>query len=316
MADKLRFPVDFFAGEEMERLTPDYVSFRALSRLRARDREAAIAAGNVAVLIADWIDERFDLPRLDLPEFRQEDPEAAADAVRAVWRLGEGAISNLVHLMEAQGVRVFSLQEDCADVDAFCFWQDGQPFVLLNMFKSAERSRFDAAHELAHLVLHRHETLAGRKEVESEAQRFASAFLMPARTMRGIAPSSVTLERLLEMKRLFGVSAAAVAVRLHQLGLLGDWNYRMIFQQLSARGWRSREPNPMERERSLVQAQVLQTLREEGGSRRLIADDLRLPLAEVQSLTFGLSEAPSRGTGLVDPLDHPATGSTLRLVDD
>ncbi|MGE3137980.1 MAG: helix-turn-helix domain-containing protein [Thermoleophilia bacterium] len=316
LADKLRFPVGFLTGTEVERLTPDYVSFRALSRLRARDRDAAIAAGSVAVLIADWIEGRFDLPKLDLPELRNEDPESAAEAVRAEWRLGEGAISNIVHLLEARGIRVFSLQEDCADVDAFCFWQDGLPYVLLNMFKSAERSRFDAAHELAHLVLHRHETLAGRKQVESEAQRFASAFLMPARTMRGVAPASVTLDRLLALKQLFGVSAAAVAVRLHQLGLLGDWNYRMLFQQMSARGWRSQEPHPMGRERSLVHAQVVAALRAEAGSKKMIADDLGLPLAEVESLTFGLGEAPSRGAGWSDPSPTRPTNPGLRLVDD
>lgn len=316
MAAELAFPVSFLMGDEVERLTPDYVSFRALSRLRARDREAAIAAGSLAVLIGQWLDDRFHLPDLDVPEFRHENPEVAADAVRAAWKLGEGALTNVIHVLEAHGVRAFSLQEDCADVDAFCFWQEGRPYVLLNSFKSAERSRFDAAHELGHLVLHRHETLAGRKEVESEAQRFASAFLMPARTMRAVAPTSVTLDRLLELKRLFGVSAAAVAVRLHQLGLLGDWNYRMLFQQISARGWRLSEPEPMERERSLIHAQILNSLREEGSSKRRIAEDLGLPLSEVESLTFGLSAAPARGIPMAtrSPDSPSAEPSRLKLA--
>src|SRR3546814_6566541 len=53
--------------------------------------------------------------------------------------------------------------EDTKNVDAFSCWRNGQPFVFLNTFKSAERSRFDAAHELAHLVLHRHGGPQGRE---------------------------------------------------------------------------------------------------------------------------------------------------------
>jgi Zn-dependent peptidase ImmA (M78 family) len=48
----------------------------------------------------------------------------------------------------------------------------------LNTFKSAERSRFDAAHELAHLVLHIHGMTSGGRDIEREADMFASAFLI------------------------------------------------------------------------------------------------------------------------------------------
>ena len=50
---------------------------------------------------------------------------------------------------------MFGLAEDCRELDAFCFWRHGRPFVFLNTVKSAERNRMDCAHELAHLVLHR-----------------------------------------------------------------------------------------------------------------------------------------------------------------
>lgn len=92
--------------------------------------------------------------------------------------LGEAPIANMVHLLETKGVRVFSLVEDCHELDAFSTWLDGTPFVFLNTRKSAERSRMDAAHELGHLVLHRVGRPQG-KEAEEEATRFGAAFLMP-----------------------------------------------------------------------------------------------------------------------------------------
>jgi hypothetical protein len=41
------------------------------------------------------------------------------------------------------------------------------------------RGRFDAAHELGHLVMHGHERPLPGPEAEREANQFASAFLMP-----------------------------------------------------------------------------------------------------------------------------------------
>ena len=75
-------------------------------------------------------------------------------AVRARWDMGFRPIRNMVHLLEAHGVRVFSLAEDAKQVDAYSFWTPSKkPFVFLSMSKSAERSRMDAAHELGHLVI-------------------------------------------------------------------------------------------------------------------------------------------------------------------
>ncbi len=75
--------------------------------------------------------------------------------LRFEWELGYSRIPNMVHLLEAHGVRVFSLPEHLSDVDAFSFWWQGTPFVLLNTRKSAEPGRFDADHEQVIAVKHR-----------------------------------------------------------------------------------------------------------------------------------------------------------------
>jgi Zn-dependent peptidase ImmA (M78 family) len=82
--------------------------------------------------------------------------------------------------LEAHGVRVFLLPVDSASVDAFSVWHQETPFVFLNPMKSGERGRMDAAHKLGHLTLHGHGVPRSR-QVELEADRFASAFLMPAK---------------------------------------------------------------------------------------------------------------------------------------
>ena len=45
--------------------------------------------------------------------------------------------------------------------------------------KGGERGRFDAAHELGHLVLHGEYQELNRPAAEQEANRLAAAFLMP-----------------------------------------------------------------------------------------------------------------------------------------
>ena len=225
IAETLRFPVGFFAGDDLHEPVPATASFRSLARMSAANREAALASGALAFLLNDWIEKRLTLPAPDVPDLREEDPDAAAMALRQQWGLGERPVRNMVHLLEAKGVRVFTLFEDTTEVDAFSLWRATTPFVFLNTIKSAERSRFDAAHELGHLVLHRHAGAPQGREAEHEANRFASAFLMPRGSVFAVAPVFPSLDRLVALKRQWIVSVGAIAYRLHALGLLTDWHY-------------------------------------------------------------------------------------------
>jgi hypothetical protein len=76
--------------------------------MTARQRDRALSAGRLALLIDDWIEARFALPTSEVPSLTGHDPEAAAEVVRARWGLGEKPISNMLHLLEAHGVRVYS----------------------------------------------------------------------------------------------------------------------------------------------------------------------------------------------------------------
>jgi Zn-dependent peptidase ImmA (M78 family) len=181
-----------------------------------------------------------------------------------VLGVGELSISNLIHLLEANGVRVFSLAENCVEVDAFSFWMDNKPFVLLNTMKTPERSRFDAAHELGHLVLHKHSTNNGR-QAEQDADRFASAFLMPERSVLASVPRMPSLDLLISLKKNWKVSLAALVRRTFDVGLSTEWHYRQLSIELARRGYRTGEPQGMEeREKSLVLDKVFSALRTKG----------------------------------------------------
>lgn len=314
LARVLDFPESFFQLPDPESLEPEGASFRSLSTLTARRRHAVLAAGALAVELNDWLEQRFDLPAVDLPDdVNTETPRAVAAALRAFWGLGEKTIANMVHLLEAKGVRVFSLTEDCTSVDAFSIWVSDRPFVFLNTMKSGERGRFDAAHELGHIVLHRHGGPGGR-QAEDQANAFASAFLMPERTMRSLAPPIPSLAALMPIKKRWKVSLAATLRRFYDLGLFTQWHYDRLNIEIAKRGGRKRElGGAMPRESSQLLRKVLVALQREGVGRSGVARQLAIATPELDSLIFGLVlDAVQGGNGATGPGPHQPS---LRLVE-
>jgi Zn-dependent peptidase ImmA (M78 family)/transcriptional regulator with XRE-family HTH domain len=290
----LQFPIDFFMASSLDTPSSESASFRALSSMTAGQRDSALGAGALAIELSEWINARFNLPEPALPDLRGHTPEAAAEAIRGAWGLGERPVKNVVHLLEARGVRVFSLVEDCMEVDAFSLWRGSTPYVFLNTMKSAERSRFDSSHELGHLVLHRHGAPQGR-EAEKEADAFASAFLMPRGSVLATAPRLPSLDTLVKLKRNWNVSVAALAHRMHAVDLMSEWHYRTLCIEIAQRGYKRSEPNGIPRETSQLLQKVFQALRDEGMTKAAIAKQLHIDSTELESLVFGLVMTPMQG---------------------
>jgi Zn-dependent peptidase ImmA (M78 family)/DNA-binding XRE family transcriptional regulator len=299
LAEAVDFPKEFFFGPDLDEPDREGASFRSMSRLTARQRDQALGSGALAFALSDWIDRHFDLPAPDIPQFQGLDPETAAEAVREAWGLGERRIPNMVHLLEAHGVRVFSLSEEARTVDAFSQWRNDIPYVFLNTKKTAEHSRMDAAHELGHLVLHSHGGPRGR-DAEREAQSFGAAFLIPAGSVQAEAPRRARFDQLVRAKYRWKVSVAALAYRMHRLGLLTDWQFRSVFIELNRRG-RASEPvapgkKPLRQETSQVLGKVFRALRDEKVTKASIAQELRIPLRDLNASVFGLVLTPLEGS--------------------
>jgi len=110
MSRLLNFPQSFFfVDDEMPEIQGHAVSFRKLSKMTEAMKACAFAAGSIAFRVNQWIEDRFDLPTADLPDLSDLAPEEAAATLRRAWGLGNAPISNVVHLLESKGVRVFSL---------------------------------------------------------------------------------------------------------------------------------------------------------------------------------------------------------------
>ncbi|CFX36137.1 putative Zn peptidase [Candidatus Filomicrobium marinum] len=192
-----------------------------------------------------------NIPLVDGPandSYTLSEIEEIAERVRRTWGLGDGPIANMIALLETNGVIVSRFEVGLSGVDAFSAWIDGRPYILLGSDKgSAARSRFDAAHELGHMILHRDisqedlDDKAIRDRIEREANWFASAFLVPRKAI--LAEFYSTRLRHLEgLKQRWRVSMQALAHRARDVGVIDDDQYILFRKQVSARKLLTKEP--------------------------------------------------------------------------
>ncbi|WP_083873773.1 ImmA/IrrE family metallo-endopeptidase [Frankia sp. QA3] len=186
-------------------------------------------------------------------------PAEIAQHVRKEWDLPPGPIDVLVAAVEAAGGLVIARDLDADGLDAVTQWTgDEPPLFLINLKAPTDRFRFSLAHEIGHVFLHG--GVGGGQEIEQEADEFASELLLPADELRGSFTGSVDLQRLIELKRYWGASMVALVRRAVTLGALSDWQYRQLMIEMSALGYRTREPAELPRERPRLVRHLAQQL--------------------------------------------------------
>lgn len=215
-------------------------------------------AQDVALALSEFV----DYPALNLPtrQFKEPDEitpdeiELAASECRDLWRIGRTAVPDLALAIEGAGVVLIREETGISQIEGLSAWSDalGRPLVLLSADKdNGYRSRFDLAHELGHLILHRfipRPTERDRhKQLEQQAHRFAGAFLLPAETFASEVRTPVTLDDLLLLKRRWGVSVAAIVMRLRALKILDEEAAQSLFKRRSARWGAKSEPGDGDR---------------------------------------------------------------------
>lgn len=217
---------------------------RGRSDVTARELDAISAELNIRMMhVARFLDgvdfnQSADIPAMDVEQYGSAEKIAAT--VRAHWRVPSGPVRNLTDLVERAGAIVGFSRFGGASVSGVTMRVPGRPpLILLNRVHPADRKRWTLCHELGHLICHRFPT----PHMEEEANRFASAFLLPEAEMRdAFFGRRITLELLAGLKKEWRVSMQSLLYRAHDLGYLTANQNRYLWQQISARGWRLREP--------------------------------------------------------------------------
>jgi Zn-dependent peptidase ImmA (M78 family)/transcriptional regulator with XRE-family HTH domain len=296
ISDKLRIPVSYFMRE------PKPVDTNAIFwRGKTTATRAARDRAEIRLIwlreIIDYFTEFFDYPALDLPkiehprDFRETDEEtleAAAAELRGYWGIGHQPMPDLLLEMENNGIIVSRIRIGAEKLDAFSQWSSVYriPLVVLSRDKaSAARQRFDAAHEMAHVLLHtdidpkRLNSAADYKILEDQAHYFANALLLPADTFSSDLWSP-SLDAMLSIKERWKVSVGAMIKRCEALGIVDDESARRLWINYNRRGWRTAEPldGKIEKERPRLLRRSIGQLLE--GKERSVSQILSaLPLA-------------------------------------
>lgn len=266
------------------RITADRrIFFRSLA---AATKGARARAGRRLVWLEDLVDFLAEdvslppatLPDLDLPDHHlisSSDIEAVAEEVRKSWGLRDNPIPNVVRLLESKGAilaRDFLGDESLDSLSEFDDWTS-RPYILIGTDKgTAVRWRYDAAHELGHILLHRgvdRRSLAIRPEfkmVEDQAHRFAGAFLLPLSSF-GEDFFAASLDAMRTLKPKWKTSIATMMVRAHQTSMISDETYHGLWKKYNRRGWRRNEPldEELEPELPVVLRRAFELLQEHVG---------------------------------------------------
>ncbi|WP_216382140.1 helix-turn-helix domain-containing protein [Arcanobacterium phocae] len=281
----LGFPEGFFFQDGLPQLEKENVEFRSFRSTPAREKHAALAHSKIGIELMNWVGSKFRLPSPNIPSLSGMEPTEAANVLRQVWGLGSKPLPNLVQLCESRGIHVLGLDKEAKSVDAVSFWHDEGAYIFLGRNKTPERTRFDLAHELGHLVLHEDHDGFSEREYEAEADAFASEFLLPRVAQIEYVVNNPSLAQIMKYKASFGMSAFATVRALHDSERLSDWAYRSLCVELSKRGFRTDEPGSrLSYENSKVFSTILSADSSGKYTVRTIANQMFLPSTTVRTL--------------------------------
>jgi Zn-dependent peptidase ImmA (M78 family)/transcriptional regulator with XRE-family HTH domain len=248
--------LDFLMSNEVIELTG--VEFRQHSGASAGERARAEAA------VIDEVERHLALDEIlelggegsALPTTRKavgsvEEAEELASDLRKQWCLGNDPIPSMTGLLEDKGVKVIAVDipKKLSGFTGTVRRPKGKsdlPVIVVSTQFTIERRRFTLAHELAHRII---DGVKGDLKIERAMDRFAAAFLIPAdhlrAEVRGARDALPPYTEIVRLKRLYGVAAAAILMRLKDIGVLSDATVTYAFQSY-ARAWRTAEPFPLD----------------------------------------------------------------------
>lgn len=239
----LGFEPGFFFEQISDVFKDDECSFRHRRTTPEKTKTQVRAHATLIAMVVERLRSVFRFPKLSVPKMRvssAETVEAAAEQCRIHWKLGiDGPLLHVGRAAEHAGIFIFPHLAQSEQVDAFSRRGKTTMIFLNQAIQSTSRWNFDIAHECGHIVMHQNMT-TGDIETEAEADRFASAFLMPRRAFeREFKSKPFSWKFIFELKRRWQASAAAIIRRAYDLHLIEAVTYRRAYQYMSAQGWRS-----------------------------------------------------------------------------
>jgi Zn-dependent peptidase ImmA (M78 family) len=309
---------EFFFKQDFEFEIDTDEHHRKLSRTLKREIDANRVQYNLFLKAVDIIADHVTFPDSNLPNFctyfREYDEEyikQAAAKCRETWGLSKGPIDNLIGFLELHGIIVSCARWGSPDLSGFSFWANSRPYVFINNHNNYFRCRFDVAHELAHLVLHKNYPKGSNlkpeihKKQEKEANAFASYFLMPPDSF-GTEVLSDNIFYFIELKKRWKTSISSMIYNCHSIGRIDENKKASLYRLISYHKWNKVEPldDQYTREKPDLLARALDLMFENKVTEpREFAAHIGLPIKELEillGLPSGFFKEKQTGNKVVD----------------
>lgn len=262
LSKALGFPESYF--NQIDRPSPVQGHYRRKMSSSVKNQKSAIARFTLAERHFSKLCEAIDL---DPPAIFKWDvnkdgsPELCSKFFREKYNV-RGKIPNLTAMLEEIGFIIIEL--DLGDIDGFgTMSSTGYPLMFVNSKSPGDRDNFNKAHELFHFLAHWGQKVDGSRNPEQEANAFASELLIPSDLIHPHLEDRLTLEKLMDLKSYWGVSMQAILYKAKQIGAISDNQSDYLWRQMSARGYRKKEPITIERNRPQLMKQLYEIYKSE-----------------------------------------------------
>lgn len=240
----LNFPMEFF--DKRISIVCENAEYRRKATITKKQKTEQDYSNKLIGYLIDQMASSIEWPEFKFPTLDLEDgftPEYAAQHIRKFLRLKEGEpVRNIMQLLEDNGIIIVEIKA-FEKFDGVSFLTDeGYPVIVLNQNFDNCRKRFSLAHELGHIIMH----LAGRfaisehRNKETEANIFASEFLLPADAIRN-SLRSLKFSYLADLKRYWLTSMASLIRRAKDLKCIDSNRYTYLNIELSRSGQKKKE---------------------------------------------------------------------------
>ncbi|HEX8434216.1 XRE family transcriptional regulator [Archangium sp.] len=306
LASALSVTRGFLASPVAGGLSPDEYHFRKRKTTPARVWDTMAAHGFVFLELVRFFEKNLRLEEYRVPVVKVTGPadaEEVARRLRSEWGLGlDVPITNMMRVIEsiAGGVAT-RFHADVDKVDAFSRPAERGTVVCNADKESTSRARFNLAHELAHLAMHRGEK-PGLDENERAADIFAAAFLLPAEGFLREFPRQdrVHWPLVFRMKKRWKTSFGVILRRARELGCINDAEYQRSYKQMSAQGWLRNEPEEPPEEPPETIRVCFERLNRRGVSPADVAREIGVTLGDLERVTglsFGVEVSTLQDSG-------------------
>ncbi|TGY43172.1 helix-turn-helix domain-containing protein [Clostridium perfringens] len=253
----LGFPLSFFNNHKKINNDNDIVFFRTKDIPKKTQAQLREKINVMETEVIEYFENYIEFPNLNIPDFsdllldetcnyNRENIIEVCKRLREYWGIENEPIDNLMYILQVNGFIINKQYIDQNKTDGFSKNLNDKAIIFVSANKeSAVRTRFDLAHELGHLVLHRNIEIEelGEKSIEMDADFFASEFLYPRdEFIKEIQNSPLNFELFIRLKEKWKISIQAIIRKCKDFNLISEEKYIYFQKRISYNGWRKKEP--------------------------------------------------------------------------